>query len=45
MPSEALLDLVRRKLISPEEALARAVAKADLRKALESAGMMRAAEA
>ncbi|MGZ6123495.1 MAG: type IV pilus twitching motility protein PilT [Myxococcales bacterium] len=43
--NEALLDLVRRKLISPEEALARAVAKADLRKALESAGMVQAAEA
>jgi len=36
--NDALLDLVRRKVILPEEALAKAVAKSDLRKSLEAGG-------
>jgi twitching motility protein PilT len=37
--NDALLDLVRKKLILPQEALAKSVAKADLRKSLEAAGL------
>jgi len=37
--NDALLDLVRRKLIAPQEGLAKSMAKADLRKALEADGL------
>jgi len=36
--NDALLDLVRRKLILPQEALAKSMAKAELRKSLEADG-------
>jgi twitching motility protein PilT len=36
--NDALIDLVRKKLVLPEEALAKSIAKAELRKALESGG-------
>ena len=38
--NDALLDLVRRKLVAPEEAIAKAAAKAELRKTLESSGLL-----
>ena len=37
--NDALLDLVRRKLIVPQEALAKSMAKADLRKSLQADGV------
>jgi twitching motility protein PilT len=37
--NDALLDLVRKKLVSPAEALARSVAKSELRKALDADGI------
>ena len=37
--NDALLDLVRRKLIVPQEALAKSMAKADLRKSLQGDGV------
>jgi twitching motility protein PilT len=37
--NDALLDLVRKKLVLPEEALAKSVAKAELRKALDASGL------
>jgi twitching motility protein PilT len=37
--NDALLDLVRKKLVLPEEALAKSVAKAELRKALDAGGL------
>ena len=37
--NDALLDLVKRKLVDPREALAKAVAKADLASQLERAGV------
>ena len=37
--NDALLELVRRKLVLPQDALAKAVAKAELRKAFEAAGV------
>jgi twitching motility protein PilT len=37
--NDALLDLVRKKLIAPEEALAKSLAKAELKKSLEAGGM------
>jgi twitching motility protein PilT len=37
--NDALLELVRRKLVLPRDALTKAVAKAELRKALEAAGI------
>jgi len=40
--NDALLDLVRKRLVDPEEALAKAVARAELRKALESNGLLSA---
>jgi twitching motility protein PilT len=43
--NDALLDLVRKKLILPQEALAKSVAKADLRKSLEAGGLGVGAEA
>jgi len=39
MLNDALLELVRRKMVLPRDALAKAVAKAELRKALEAAGI------
>src|SRR5947208_6889717 len=39
MLNDALLELVRRKMVLPQDALAKAVAKAELRKALEAAGI------
>ena len=38
MLNDALLDLVRRKLILPREALAKSMAKAELRRSLEADG-------
>ena len=38
--NDALLDLVRKKLVLPEEALAKSPAKADLRKSLEASGIL-----
>jgi len=38
--NDALLDLVRKKLVDPEEALAKSVAKTELRKALEANGLL-----
>jgi twitching motility protein PilT len=38
--NDALLDLVRKKLIVPQEALAKSTAKAELRKSLEAGGLM-----
>jgi twitching motility protein PilT len=37
--NDALLELVRRNLVLPRDALAKAVAKAELRKAFEAAGI------
>jgi len=37
--NDALLDLVRKKLVLPEEALSKSVAKAELRKALDASGL------
>ena len=37
--NDALLDLVRRKMILPEEGMAKAVAKAEFRKLLEAGGL------
>ena len=37
--NDALLELVRKKLVSPAEALAKSVARADLRKALDADGI------
>ena len=37
--NDALLDLVRKKLVLPEEALSKSVAKAELRKALDAGGL------
>lgn len=37
--NDALLDLVRRKMILPEEAVAKSVAKGELRKSLEAGGL------
>ncbi len=37
--NDSLLELIRRKLVDPEEALAKSYAKADLRAALERAGL------
>ncbi len=37
--NDALLELVRRKMVLPQDAMAKAVAKAELRKALEAAGV------
>jgi twitching motility protein PilT len=37
--NDALLDLVRRKLVAPQEALAKSMAKAELRKSLEADGV------
>ncbi len=37
--NDALLDLVRKKAIVPQEALAKSVAKSDLRKSLEAGGL------
>jgi len=39
MLNDALLELVRRKMVLPQDAMAKAVAKAELRKALQAAGM------
>jgi len=38
--NDALLDLVRKKLVDPEDALAKSVAKIELRKALEANGLL-----
>jgi len=38
--NDALLELVRKKLVDPEEALAKSVAKAELRKALQANGLL-----
>jgi len=37
--NDALIDLVRKKMILPEEGLAKAVAKAEFRKLLETVGL------
>ena len=37
--NDALLDLVRKKLVLPEEALSKSVSKAELRKALDASGL------
>jgi len=37
--NDALLDLVRKKLVLPEEALSKSVAKSELRKALDASGL------
>ena len=38
--NDALLELVRKKIVLPKDALAKAVAKAELRNALEAGGLM-----
>jgi len=40
--NDALLELVRKKLVDPEEALSKAIAKGELKKALESGGLVKA---
>ena len=40
--NDALIDLVRRKLVTPEEALAKSISRPELRKSLEVAGLIKA---